>query len=255
MLLSVITIHLEDFAGLARTLQSIERYLSDPRFEWVLVDGASKCREDEHERILRKALQLSKASISEHDAGIYDAMNKGTRVTTGEYVLYLNAGDELHPNFELDKFRQSAITTRSDMIWGRCQELYRDGTRIDIRARLPSMAWYGMPAYHPGIFFRRAVLGNAPYDASLKIAADYDLVCRLLKTGASVSRTSLPVAIFHRGGLSEQETNVALSEENEIRKLYFRIPAALCTIIKHFRSLNARLSRFATVHRHLRKWV
>jgi len=186
--LTIITIHLNDFDGLLRTIQSLGPVLSRDNVEWVVVDGGSKRRDGD---VVEQAESHANKFISETDKGVYDAMNKGTCFASGDYVLYLNAGDELHPEFDIDKFFLLADTTHAEMIWGQCMECYENGKTIQIKTRSVSWAWYCMPVCHPATFFRRDSIGDHPYDAWFRIAGDYDLICHLLNEEMLLNHCSL----------------------------------------------------------------
>ena len=254
MKISIITIHLNDIPGLKNTLVSLRQHLQEKRVEWIFIDGGSELYGTDV-GVVEEIRSLADHFISEPDKGIYDAMNKGTRLATGEYVLFLNAGDELHPDFELEKLALLAVETGADMIWGRCQERYQNGSLIQVKTRSPSWAWYGMPVCHQAIYFRREVLGDNPYDTRYRIFADYDLVCRLVSNEVKVVHLDSLVSIFHRGGLSNVSGNAAFEEENEIRLKYFQVPAIAGSAIKKFRGLNARLARIAWLRRLWRRWI
>lgn len=253
MKLSIVTIHLNVPNGLRTTFESLRQFLQEIDTEWIVIDGGSKQQgiDDIFEQVKTFANHFS----SEPDEGIYDAMNKGVRQATGEYVLFLNAGDELHQDFKPEQLRNLITETRPDMIWGRCQERYENGASIQVKTRSPSWAWYGMPAYHPAIFFRREILGDFPYDTRYRIAADYDLICRLLTGGARVEKLNSLVSIFHHGGLSDIQGAATRDEENQIRLKYFKVPAIAGNTIKYLKGINAQLAKVAWFRRLWRRWI
>ena len=159
----------------------------------------------------------------------------------------------LHPDFEPEALCDLAGIRNPDMIWGKCLERYANGSLIQVKTRTASWAWYGMPAYHPGIFFRREVLGSSPYSTKYEIAADYDLVCRILGKGKEIEKINTLVSVFYRGGISEIYAGKALSEENEIRLSHFKIPAIAGNAIMYFKTMNAKLARVAWLRGFLAK--
>jgi putative colanic acid biosynthesis glycosyltransferase len=245
--LAIITVHLNDFAGLRRTFHSLQGLLPAKQVSWLVIDGGSNVTECDA-GLLGQIKSSAAHFLSEADHGIYDAMNKGTGLATADYVLYLNAGDELHPSFDFKGLTRVAIA-RPDMIWGHCFERYDGGQLVAIRTRTPTWAWYGMPVYHPAVFFRHGALGPEPYDTRYAIAADYDLLCRLLANGATVASVDWPVSIYHRGGVSTARIGESLEEENEIRRKYYRVPAAAGWLLKYCKHLSARLARAAWARR------
>jgi len=225
-------------------MKSLDPVQGRPDVEWIVIDGSNE-EWASHGGLIRQVISRAAHVVSEPDEGIYDAMNKGTKLASGAYVLYLNAGDELHPGFSPGRLNRLVNENLPDMVWGRCLERYENGATIRVKTRSPAWAWYGMPAYHPAIFFRRNVLGDNPYDTSFRIAADYDLVCRLLNDGARALKLDSVVSIFHRGGLSLGKGDLTRSEENQVRMKYFRVSAFTGGAIMGIKNL---LARFSNVH-------
>jgi len=254
MKLSIVTIHLNNIEGLKRTLKSLIPIQDVYDVEWIVVDGGSEIPTTSS-RVIEQVFSRAAQFISEADEGIYDAMNKGTRLANGEYVLYLNAGDELHPEFDPGRFSDSVSGNSADMLWGRCEVHYQDGTRLKVKPRSPRWAWYCMPAFHPAILFRRDALGDNPYDTAFRLAADYDLVCRLLAGDARVVQNPEFISVYHRGGASDVYGDAARAEESRIRLRYFRVPVFIDNGIKRFKKLNARQTPLSVVVRKLRKWI
>ena len=97
MNISIITVHLDDFEGLIRTFHSLQALLSNQHLSWVVIDGGSHIETDDQETGVDLIKSVADFFSSEPDRGIYDAMNKGCRAAKGDYVLFLNAGDEFAP--------------------------------------------------------------------------------------------------------------------------------------------------------------
>src|ERR1700755_616928 len=90
--LSVITIVYNNVRDIERTMLSVLNQ-TYPNIEYIIVDGASN--DGTLEVIKRYETRITKL-ISEKDEGIYDAMNKGLAIATGDYVVFMNSGDELY---------------------------------------------------------------------------------------------------------------------------------------------------------------
>ena len=86
---SIIVVTLNNADGLKRTLQSV-RALNYPCLEVIVIDGAST---DSTKDVIKDFAQLVIVFVSEKDKGIYNAMNKGIAHVTGDYVVFMNAGD------------------------------------------------------------------------------------------------------------------------------------------------------------------
>jgi putative colanic acid biosynthesis glycosyltransferase len=253
--LSIVTIHLEDFEGLKRTAASIERLLNSPEFEWILVDGGSNCESATDEEILADAFRGAALHVAEPDAGIYDAMNKGTNMAAGEYVMYLNAGDELHREFDLGKLQSRLPMPAPGMIWGQCIECHAGGAEVELKSRSPAWAWYGMPVNHPAILFRKELLGTAPFDTGFRIAGDYDLVSRLLKAGAVVQSIPMPFSRYYKGGLSDVSHRATRLEEHRVRTRHFSVPRPISFLIQQFKAVLKKLSSVIWIRRIWRKRI
>lgn len=256
MFLSIVTIHLDDFAGLARTMASLDALLSADVVEWIVVDGGSRAQSAGDDEILGLARDSAQRFVSEPDEGIYDAMNKGTCLAGGEYVMYLNAGDELHEAFDHRQLEQELPEPAPGMVMGQCTERYANGREVELKTRPSSWAWYGMPTSHPAILFNRRLLPAQPYNTDFQIAADYDLFCRLLtQSGRPVHRIPMHFARFYLGGVSDTAHGRTLEEEHLIRVRYFAVPPFLSRLLIWFKTGMKKLSGFAWLRRAWRKWV
>lgn len=114
MKLSIITINYNNRTGLERTLQSVENQ-NTRDFEHVIIDGAST---DGSAEDIRKYAENKPNVIwvSEPDSGIYNAMNKGAKLASGEYLLFLNSGDDLYSSHVVQDFNKSEINC--DLVQG-----------------------------------------------------------------------------------------------------------------------------------------
>ena len=94
MNLSIVTINYNNKKGLAKTIESVtNQEFKD--FEWIIVDGGST---DESVALIQDNLNHIDYWVSEKDQGIYDAMNKGIKASTRDYILFLNSGDYFYTN-------------------------------------------------------------------------------------------------------------------------------------------------------------
>jgi glycosyltransferase involved in cell wall biosynthesis len=137
--ISIITVTFNAGASLPTLIDSL-RAQSDRNFEWIVVDGAST---DETIDLL-KASDIVGTWISEPDFGIYDALNKAIRLSTGEYYLVLGADDKLLPD-AIAKYRQHATLSGADFVTA---SILLDG-RVSTGKKGRSW-WNGMFAYVSG---------------------------------------------------------------------------------------------------------
>lgn len=253
--LDIITVHLNDFDGLELTFHSLKTALQRPCVSWLLIDGNSTAASPQQQKIIKRVSPHATQYVSEQDTGTYNAMNKGTRLAHGDYVLYLNAGDELHPEFSMEGIEAELEESRPGMVWGTCHERFPDGSLVKMKNRSPRLAWYGIPVNHQNVLFHNDILGSDPYDESYRYCADYDLISRLLNQNVQIHRTAMPIAIFQRGGASAKNFLATMEEEHSLRIEHFGLNRFVSKGISYLKRFNGKLGSIPAIRRILRKWV
>lgn len=227
--LSVITIVYNNARDIERTMLSVLNQ-TYPNIEYIIVDGAST---DGTKDIIYNYKDRLGQFISEKDKGIYDAMNKGLALATGDYVLFMNSGDEIYaPETVTEVFESSP---GADIYYGET-EMFNDkwqslGQR---RHRAPkTFNWqsfkHGMSISHQAIYVKRSLAGL--YDLQYKYSADIDWIIRAAKNASSIINTNSYVAKYLVGGISKQKHLSSLKERFRIfSKYYGFIP----NVVNHF---------------------
>lgn len=217
---SVITVVYQAEALIERTLRSICSQDMRDRLQIVLVDGASK---DNTVAIARKWLNDTDILISEPDKGIYDAMNKGLQAAQGEYVIFINAGDEL---FEVKTLGlMLASSPNSDLYYGETAIVDEQGEFKGSRRLTPpkhlnrQSMQYGMCVSHQSILAKRTLC--PAYDLRYKISADIDWTIRLLAHCSTTSYVNAFVSKFLEGGVSSARRKQGLKERWQILSHHF----------------------------------
>lgn len=148
--------------------------------------------------------------ISEKDKGIYDAMNKGVAVATGEWLYFLGADDQLYNAEVLTKIA-GEMTTDIPLILGSVQYLVTDIKPFilnsDQQLKLPSWSWkiwFRNAAHHQGTFFHRELFHTHTYQTNYKILADYALNLELYIKNTNCKLTEIVVAKCSANGISKQ---------------------------------------------------
>ncbi|HPF79206.1 MAG TPA: glycosyltransferase family 2 protein, partial [Alphaproteobacteria bacterium] len=196
-LFSVISVTLNYKGGLKRTHESLKNQDYD-NYEWIVIDGGSNDGTAEY----LKSVQAS--HISEKDSGIYDAMNKGIERSNGHYLIFMNAGDCFTDTNILSALKEIIEQENSDFIYGDALE-NTDGKIVTKKARHHSKITQGMFTHHQAMVYSRALIGDARYSLSYKIAADYDLTLRLLKKVKKISYLPQAICLFESGGVSQRQ--------------------------------------------------
>jgi glycosyltransferase involved in cell wall biosynthesis len=193
-LLTVLIVVFRDRDELRKIIESVLSLKSED-LEIVVVDGFSR---DGTVELLEQLGEKVDFWLSEPDRGIYDAMNKGLRVAAGTYILHLNAGDRLL-NIPWQELRQCAVD-KVDVV---CCRVLLD-SRIEFVSRTSLLSKLDNTWHHQGTFYRRAA--HLGYDASYRIAADFDHNQKLLKMGCSIRELQTVVADHEGNGISTIET-------------------------------------------------
>jgi glycosyltransferase involved in cell wall biosynthesis len=215
MLLSVITINLNNLSGLKKTVASImSQAYTD--FEYIIIDGASTDGSAEYVKELKSDGKNLKI-LSEPDRGIYHAMNKGLVLAKGEYVHFLNSGDYLVDNNVYGKvFRKSL--SKADVIYGNRMDVYPDGQKVLNKGLQKSGLTFG-DAYrgcipHSSTFTKRSLFEKfGKFNESYKIVSDTEFYLRTIGLGGCTSKyIDLTISCFDMSGISKNQDTQALQQ-------------------------------------------
>lgn len=179
--ISVITVVRNGEKYIEETIQSIINQTYG-NFEYIIIDGKST---DNTLNIIKQYESQITYWISESDKGIYDAMNKGIRAATGDWLLFINSDDFLFEKDVLEKVAPILSNCASLVAYGDVILIYPGGSE-NIRGCEWSQLKHHfrnirMNISHQGVFHSKALFKDRLYDASFKIAADYDLLLSYLK--------------------------------------------------------------------------
>ncbi|MBB3700321.1 glycosyltransferase [Flammeovirga yaeyamensis] len=195
---SIITISWNCADEIEKTLQSVVAQDFEDK-EYVVVDGNSK---DNTLSIINKYKNDIVILVSEPDKGIYDAMNKGTQLASGEYVIFMNAGDQFYDPQTLSHFFEK-VTDQPDLVYGDHEVVYDHFVKIK-KGGKPEDLWKGMICSHQAIFVKRQLLLDHPFDwNNWKISADFHFIYNRFIDGCSFQHIPINVAKYASGGLSE----------------------------------------------------
>jgi putative colanic acid biosynthesis glycosyltransferase len=245
-LFSVVTVVLNDRAGLERTAAAV-RGQTFRDLEWVVVDGKSTDGTAE----LAASLSPDRL-VSEPDGGIYEAMNKGVALARGEYLVFMNAGDAFTTPEVLSVVAREALSglVRPDVVFGGARLMFPSGrTAYRPPRRWEGYVWHGLPATHQSTFYKRSFIAAHPYDASYRICGDYEIAARFFRLGAAAAYVNEALSDFHLGGTSSRQTVRLFRESLRIQKEVLRLGVA-----RRLLSLGKRLVSTAGVRALSWRW-
>ena len=241
MLLSIITITYNAEQFLERTIQSILAQ-TDQNFEYIIVDGKSK---DGTLRIASTYKNRVNQLISEPDEGLYDAMNKGLKLATGDFVWFMNAGDEINDKETVSRIAQS-VSEQIDVLYGDTYFVNNEGEIQGLRSeitphRLPkNLKWQdmklGMLVCHQSFIARKSI---APFYMKNNLSADIDWEIECLKRAKEVKYLDFVVSKYLTGGVSNQQLKRSLLDRYEVLKKHFGVFGAMIAHVQIlWRGLN-----------------
>lgn len=232
---SLITVTYNAGAVLEDTIQSIitQTYKN---VEYILIDGAST---DNTMRIVERYRDHIHTVVSEPDQGLYDAMNKGLSLATGDYVCFLNAGDCLHEDDTLLGMVHSVAASHEapcppDVLYGDTALVDSEGHFLRMRRLTPPehLTWksfrHGMLVCHQAFFARRVIAPH--YDLRYRFSADFDWCIRVMKQARYLHNTHLTLVDYLDEGLTTRNHRASLIERFHIMcRHYGTVP----TVMRH----------------------
>lgn len=228
---SIITVTYNAGAVLEDTIQSVitQTYRN---VEYIIVDGGSK---DHTLDIINRYREHIHTLVSEPDKGLYDAMNKGIRLATGDYLCFLNAGDELHEDDTLQLMVHSITGTElPDVLYGETAIVDEEGHFLRMRrlSTPENLNWKsfkdGMLVCHQAFFPRRELA--EPYDLRYRFSADFDWCIRIMKKSHTLHNTHLTLIDYLNEGMTTRNHRASLHERFRIMCRHY---GYLSTLARH----------------------
>jgi glycosyltransferase involved in cell wall biosynthesis len=228
--LSIITINYNNLEGLTRTAKSITK---TDNVEWIVIDGGST---DGSVEFIRQIEAQIDTWVSEPDGGIYDAMNKGTSKARGEYLIFMNSGDQFVPGILDTKFLNTLST---DIEYGDCivTSDHENYALSKQPATLTFQNFYAGCICHQATFIRRSLQLTFPYDANLRLASCRRFFIDAIVFGnASIKYIPTPIAIYDTNGVSTTQKERLLDELDQFIEEY--LPAMVVADMKRLKEYD-----------------
>lgn len=215
--LSVITVTWNAAATLERTIKSV-REQSWPFIEHLIIDGGS---EDGTLELIDNHAHEGLRWVSEPDKGLYDAMNKGVAMATGDYLCFLNAGDTFFAPDSVERMMRSfEDASAPDIIYGETAIVDDAGTFLHMRRlKAPeNLGWksfrQGMVVCHQAFMVKRELF--EPYDLAYRFSSDFDWSIRMMKKAKTIHNSRLTLINYLKEGMTTRNRKASLKERYRI---------------------------------------
>ncbi len=219
--LSVITIVFNNVKDIERTMLSVINQ-TYKNIEYIIIDG---CSTDGTLEVIEQYRPQIGIFISEKDKGIYDAMNKGLAVATGDYVLFMNSGDEIYEPETVAKIFSAYAD--ADIYYGETEMINADGESLGARRhQIPkqlklSSFKFGMSVSHQAIYIKKSI--TEKYDERYRLSSDIDWILKAIKKADKIINVQFFVAKYLVGGMSKQKHLASLKERYQIFNTYYGV--------------------------------
>lgn len=238
---SIITVVKNGSKSIEKTIKSVENQTLK-NFEHILIDGKST---DKTLEIIYKYKKNFSRIVSEKDKGIYDAFNKGMKLSNGEFICIVNCGDTLRKNALKIIFKYLSIHNNLDFIFGSVKKHW--GVVYGYRPKKISYSWGFYSSHSTGFFIRKSSAKKVGlYNLKYKYHADYDFFYRAIVKkkliGMSTKKNEI-VGDFERGGFSSRTPYRKMFYEelliryNNNQNIFLILLIALYKTFKHFKKI------------------
>ena len=238
MKISIITVTYNAASVLKRTLDSVKAQ-SWQQIEHLIIDGASKDETVSMAETYKAQCPYEVVILSEPDKGLYDAMNKGLRLATGDYLVFLNAGDTLHAADTLETIVRSALPLPG-VLYGDTAITDEQGNFLHLRRLRPpkKLSWksfrQGMLVCHQAFYALTDIAKNLPYDPRYRYSADVDWCIRVMKEAQKrqlpLVNTQAILADYQEEGQTTIHHRDSLKERFDVMRRHYGL---FTTVIMH----------------------
>ncbi len=247
--ITIVTVTYNAVDTLPCTLSSVAQQ-DYPNIEHLIVDGRSR---DHTLGVIQQYVEQNTVAQNPHnirlvcepDEGLYDAMNKAVALATGEYIVFLNAGDRLH-----DEHTISAVVEHADWIKGDYANpgvLYGETNLVDLQGKFlrhrrlktpETLTWRsfrsGMVVCHQSFYVRTDLAREVRYDLRYRFSSDFDWCIRVMKRAKKrrlkLLNTHLILTDYLSEGMTTQNHKQSLKERMRIMATHYGWPT---TLLRH----------------------
>ena len=214
--ITVATVVLNSVDFIESTISSILTQTHD-NIEFVVIDGGST---DGTLEVIEKYRDRIDHLLVERDRGIYDAMNKAIKLATGDYIIFMNSGDEFASDSSVADLCNCASEDVA-FVYGGWVVKYPWGHERLARPASPENFWRGMFVQHQSVMVKTQHLVDAPFSTSVGLGADYASLLQLVASGVGYRECHKAVSRVSAGGLSDNNRVKVLKSHWSQARLYY----------------------------------
>ena len=218
-MLEIITVTKNDKDGLIKTIDSTRFLRENLNIKQIIIDGSDKEVREEINEIIKKGKNIF--YYWQEPSGISSAFNFGLKFVNSKWVWFLNGGDVINQNLDLNNFLGILNSSKADAIIFQIQ--YSQTGEILGHPCLwslwpPVLSW--IP--HPGTIIRMELFkAYGSFDENLKIAMDYEIWLKFFINNVIVDLISIPIVSFDQNGLAFTSNDKTKAEVRHILRKYF----------------------------------
>ncbi len=222
-LITVVTVTLNNKNGVKKTLDSILKQKYN-NIELIIVDGKSEDGTEEYIKTNKNLIENKLKRflyIYEKDNGIYDAMNKGIKASTGDWIIFMNAGDSFFDGEVISKiFEDDSIFKEADIIYGKTNLITNEKLKMILAPKSLHNISYRMIFSHQSVFVRANLLKNNLFSNNYKICSDFDFLLHMYQQKRKFKEVDLIISNFEESGVSSNNKLEVCYETKEISLKY-----------------------------------
>ncbi len=196
--ISIVTIAFNNLEGLRSTITSVlsQNYAN---IEYIIIDGGSF---DGSKDLIKNNERSLAYWTSEPDNGIYDAINKGVKHCTGDWIIFMNAGDDFYSPSIIQNIFTKPIKNNISFIYGDCITKY-EGYQIHQKSGPIKSLWNGSQFSHQSVFIRADIQKKYEYNKNNRISADFEFFFEAYINGHEFQQLNSAISRVSAGGLSD----------------------------------------------------
>jgi glycosyltransferase involved in cell wall biosynthesis len=249
---SIITINYNDRPGLKKTIDSV-RGQTFRNFEFIIIDGNSS---DGSKKLIEENADIITQAISEPDNGIYHAMNKGIRIATGDYLLFLNSGDFLYDTSVMQKIN-TMIDGNYGIYYGDIIYDEPDHSRtVTFPDQLTFDFFYEQNLSHQASFIKRSLFQELFfYNEEYKIVSDWEFfLYAICKRDVSYKHLDTLVTVYDATGISSNLDNHQMMNIERTQSLHKHFPSFMADYTGFSEYKFNKAKQFLHIKKHPVAW-